>query len=344
LLYEIWLTLLPHLSRISTVDTFVDRSKSMQHLACNRWLGLAAACLMMTMGGTLYGFAAVSHNLKILMDYSQYEINFVGTMGTVGSLLGIFPGIFYDYFGARPTCIIASILVFTGYFLTYLSLQHTIYSTYWLLGIYFVLVGLGASAGYTAALSTNIKNFNRKHRGKIVGILTSLFAISSAMYSTIYKYAFKQNLLPYLLFLAIASGSVPAIGFIFLNVVERKKKITVEDDEFTFTNTAPRTSFEGTDAEGAVQDAAEDEEEKLYLFANSPSRVSGQSIKTDYDSEISELLKEGVKQSEPPVIHEYNPLQLLISLDFWLLFVALFSGFGSALMITNVSFAHMLFC
>jgi MFS family permease len=247
-------------------------------------------------------------------------------MAAVGSALGIFPGLFYDYFGARLTCLVAATFAFTGYFLTYLSLKHTIFTTYWLVGIYFTIIGIGASAGYTAALSTNVKNYNRKHRGKIVGVLTSLFALSSALFSLIYKYVYQQKLIDYLLFLSIAAGAVPLVGFVFLNTVERRKKVVVDSDEYSYDK---KLSDEGTEVY--------EEDENLYLFAqNSNNRMSNQLIKTDYDSEISELLNEGVKQSAPPLRNEYNPIQMLTSIDFWLLFIGLFSSFGSGLMIMNV--------
>jgi hypothetical protein len=102
-----------------------------------------------------------------------------------------------------------------------------------------LVVGNGCSGAYLATLSTNIKNFDQKHRGKVVGSLLALYGISSAIFSATYTYILHQNLQMFLLFCAIATGSIPLLGVVFMNVVpppDEKKKvifgsIQTEDEE-----------------------------------------------------------------------------------------------------------------
>lgn len=150
--------------------------------------------------------------------------------------LGIFPALFYDRFGPRLTCLISAVMLFIGYFFTYLTVNGTIASPAWLVAIYFLINGTASSAGYTASLGTNVKNFGKKQKGKIVGLLTSLYGISGAIFSAFYKQVFHQDIVPYMLFLAVVSGSVPIIGIAFLNqnpvenVIKATQETLVEDE------------------------------------------------------------------------------------------------------------------
>ena len=168
------------------------------------------------------------------MNYEQYQINFVGTMGNLGASAGFVPSIFHDIFGARPTQLLCGLFLFSGWFLVYLSITKTIQSTYLSIAFYFFLLGQGCSGAFTTSVSTNIKNFTISHRGKVVGSHAACLGLSGAMFTAIYKIVFRQKFHPYLLFLAIFCGSVPfVIGTAFENVVPKKKKsleeVTVDD-------------------------------------------------------------------------------------------------------------------
>lgn len=61
-----------------------------------------------------------------------------------------------------------------------------------------------------------MKNFGKAQKGKIVGLLTSLYGISGAMFSAFYKQVFHQEVVPYFLFLAIVSGTVRYLSTILI--------------------------------------------------------------------------------------------------------------------------------
>jgi hypothetical protein len=165
-------------------------------------------------------------------------------------------------------------------------------------------MGNGSSGSYTAALSTNIKNFAPIHRGKVVGVLAAVFGISSAVFSSIYRYIFMGDLVHFILFMAIATGAVPLlIGFVFINVV--KPKPVVEE---------------------AATVVVVEETQSLYGTYDTP-KLEG----------VEDVIVNEVKPQEV-VPKQYHPGQMIITIDFWLFATSLFAGIGSGLVVINSMF------
>ncbi|KAL0479682.1 transporter mch1 [Acrasis kona] len=293
----------------------------------HKWLGLIFGCIMMLVAGNLiYGFSVISSEVKTLMGYDQFQSNFVGVMGNLGSALGILAGLFQDYFGPKKTCFVSCIATSTGYVLAYLSFKHIIPSTYWLVSVYLVIVAIGASASSAAVLSTNIINFDVKHRGKLVGLLTSIFALSGVFFSLFYRYVFRQDLFTYLLFVTITSGATPTLGILFLKQDESRivKNKPEEEDKFH----DPFDDFLKQEAE----------EEIMYLFPNQKTKkINSENVDEQPVVDATPGTEAGEVFDEPQKKIEYNysPLQMIVSLDFWLLSNSIIIGIGSAFMILN---------
>jgi hypothetical protein len=77
-------------------------------------------------------------------------------------------------------------------------------------------VGMGSTAGYYAALNTNMRNFSLNNKGKVTGILSAAYGLSAAMVTQVYKSFFSGRLTDFLLFCAIFLGSLPLTALIFL--------------------------------------------------------------------------------------------------------------------------------
>lgn len=84
------------------------------------------------------------------------------------------PGIFYDYYGAKATSFIGSLLMFTGYFVVWLFTAYEKGSAI-ALAIFFGIMGLGSSACFIVALTTNLHNFPVHQSGTVVGVLYFFF-------------------------------------------------------------------------------------------------------------------------------------------------------------------------
>ena len=163
-------------------------------------------------------------------------------------------------------------------------------------------MGQGSAGGYLASMSTNLKNFSETNRGLVVGILASCFGLSGFVFSSTYSYIFHQKLEDYLLFTSIIGTVVIASGAIFMNANTKKPEPKKEEPQVDNTQEEANPLNEGKE-EGVVE-----EEKKVYadISAN--------------------------KKLDPPSV---NPLRMLISLDFYLIFVAYFLGAGCGLVIIN---------
>lgn len=261
----------------------------------NRWLSLIAGLAMMAISGTMYLFPAFAPSLKSHMNYDQSQINFIGTMANVGSLAALFPGIYYKVCGPRLTCLLATAMLFGGYFASYLMVRHIVpTSNYIVMGLFFFLMGNGSSASYTAAMTTNLGNYSQQSRGLVVGTLSSFYGLSSAIFSFCYTVFFRKRLEPTILFLAVTTGGIPLIATLF-------------------TNHNP-PAVESTPS-------ANLDEERLKLNPSDEENVTVTEAK-------NELTHEQVFQN-------VNSLQMLLHIDFWLVFVLFFAGVGCGTTMLN---------
>jgi len=80
-----------------------------------------------------------------MIEFNNFrtQINLIGTLTNLGTYLGAGPALFQDFFGPRPTCVLASFLMFSGCFMAYLGIAQYIYVPYWLIGLFFCIMGNG---------------------------------------------------------------------------------------------------------------------------------------------------------------------------------------------------------
>lgn len=221
----------------------------------NRWFTYIFGLLICSCSGVSYMFGGISPSIKENMGYSQYEINMVGTMANLGGNLAIVGSLFYNFAGTRPSCLFSGISIFVGYFLVYAGSMKWIWVNYIAMGFFFMVMQNGTATAYTTALSTNILNFSHKRRGIVVGSMASLLAISSAIFTTIFSLFFSDDINGFMLFMAIAAGSIPTISTIFMNVVPREEK------QHSMDSTTLAVEDGGVKGEGAVEDSSSEVEE-----------------------------------------------------------------------------------
>lgn len=100
--------------------------------------------------GTVYAFGVYSDQIKDNLNYTQHEIQSVGSAANIGCGGGrwvaairltracgrlyaaLFGGLVYDAFGPAPTMAGGILLVFAGYLLVYLAATETIMHPPWL--------------------------------------------------------------------------------------------------------------------------------------------------------------------------------------------------------------------
>ncbi|KAL9642175.1 hypothetical protein ABK040_007179 [Willaertia magna] len=331
----------------------------------NVYLSFFFGVFLMFLSGTHYAFSSISPTIKSELNLSQIEVNLIGTFGNIGTYFALPISFLNDIFGSKITLFMSSILLFSGYFLFYLVYNEIIprlensLSMVVLLCFFMVLMGQGSAGVYAAVATTNIKNFSLKHRGKVIGILGSGVALSSALFSMLYSSFFDGALEGYLLFTSILTGScVLILGLLFVNQIKQSTTTTnnnnnnKKDDEASVNESINQIKIEES-MENEVDEFVHpvDEEEDIVDEVAMIDKVSNVSS-DDNENETRSLLVEEQRISSsyttfhnPKMNHiykiantplkDYNPIQLLLSLDFYILFFIYFAGMGSGLVIIN---------
>ncbi|CAJ0900617.1 3385_t:CDS:2 [Entrophospora sp. SA101] len=181
--------------------TKLDNQQTLISITTKLILSYVAALLIASVCGTQYLFSSYSTALADKLGYSSIEINTIGSFANYGVYLSMpVNGYIMDSYGPRKTTLVASILVFFGYFslaMTYAGYFRV--HSFMLCAIYLFLAGAASSAAFGAPLA--------------------LFGLSAFTFAQIDNLIFKDNVYDLLLFLSITTGSVLFVGGWFLNVI-----------------------------------------------------------------------------------------------------------------------------
>lgn len=181
-------------------------------LVASRWAVIAASLCLQICGGAMYAFPVYSEQLRITLNYAQWQVSSLALASNIGNFCNIPSGIVLDRFGVRVTVLCGIVVNFLGYFLLYLVATETIAAPYTVVFGISVLWGNGSGWFDTAVMGVNMSNFPEQ-RGIVVGLLKSFFGLSSAMLSLLYFAFFNalgapQNADNFILFLAVGLSSI----------------------------------------------------------------------------------------------------------------------------------------
>jgi MFS family permease len=209
-------------------------------------VGMLHGLVMMAVAGTLYCFSVYSESFKLRNGYTQAQVNLIIGIGNIGVCIGSPAGFVFDKFGPRITSFVATVLTLIGYMLLWASLSHHITTHYIFMCFVYFLIGQGNIFTYMPALLTQVKNFSPKHRGKVVGLIDSMYGLSSGIFAAIYSVTYgrsskpeEQDLPGFTIFLAITLTVVNVLGILLLRIVDHEQPTETNIDEEKSINAEP---------------------------------------------------------------------------------------------------------
>eukprot|EP01135_Chromosphaera_perkinsii_P005664 Nk52_evm1s357 gene=Nk52_evmTU1s357 len=318
-----------------------------------RFVTLGMGVTFMLCTGTIYIFSVYTPEIRRILGYRQVDITMVETLGHVGLYCGFTNGWLYDRYGVKPTCITAGIILFCAYLTVFVSCtpgllwSHTPVAV---MGATFFMIGQGIHTMFTAAMLTNVKNFENKYRGKITGMLGGFIGLSGVLFTAIYS-AF-SDVREFLLFMAFTLCAISFSGAIFIKqigpgpIFQSKSDQAIAMHEFSSIS----TEFPLNDEEGHEEDSeallskksgdvylrGEDEANSSMLVTNASlsrrhSALSGKSI-CSAGSATGQEITPVLDYSQHIDIYGW---ELLTSFSYWLLFITLAIEDGVAVMYVN---------
>ncbi|CAH1782575.1 unnamed protein product, partial [Owenia fusiformis] len=136
----------------------------------------------------------------------------------------------FDRFGPRVTCTVSLIITTMGFLLMWSATTFRIFfsSKSWLVCIFYFLTGFGPTFIALASMAVNCKNFDKKHLGKVLGLLNAIFGLTPAVIIPIYQGLFvqghiedaaNQKLGEFMLMLTVLSACICIFGVVMLKPV-----------------------------------------------------------------------------------------------------------------------------
>jgi hypothetical protein len=154
----------------------------------NRWVGLAAAVYAEACGGLAYTFAVYSDHLKETLDYSQTQIDALGSSKDFGGNTGVVSGLMYNMFPPWVSVLIGGSCNLLGYLALWMTSIQWIAPPYWLVCLSIMVGANGETWVGTAVMVTSMQTFPTE-RGVVIGLLKAYIGISGAMFARV-----RQNL------------------------------------------------------------------------------------------------------------------------------------------------------
>lgn len=116
--------------------------------------------------GSGYAFSVYSPQVKAALNLSESDIQTVGTVGNVGSYIGILPGLVYDAAGPQVTAGVGAALSCLGYVLMWRALAGSLPATRSMLSLYSFIwaqggVWMDVAGAWRASVCTRVRVHSR---------------------------------------------------------------------------------------------------------------------------------------------------------------------------------------
>ncbi|GAQ89948.1 Nodulin-like [Klebsormidium nitens] len=159
--------------------------KDQPSLLENEWVGLAAGIYAEACSGLSYCFAVYSEHLKETLNWSQTQIDGLGSSKDFGGGYGVPAGLLYNFYPPWVSVLIGASFNLAGYLGIWLTSLKLIAPPYWLVCAFMVIGSNGEPWVSTPVMVTNMQTFPTE-RGHVVGLLKAYLGLSAAMFARIY--------------------------------------------------------------------------------------------------------------------------------------------------------------
>ncbi|KAI5388030.1 protein NUCLEAR FUSION DEFECTIVE 4 [Lathyrus oleraceus] len=338
-----------------------------------KWLGFVAAVWIQAISGNNYTFSNYSDALKSLMHLTQLQLNNLSVAKDVGKAFGLLAGLASDRLPTWAILLIGSFEGLIGYGVQWLVVGQIIQPLpYWQMCVFLCMGGNSTTWMNTAVLVTCIRNF-RRNRGPVSGILKGYVGLSTAIFTNLCSAIFAEDPAFFLLTLALVPFIVCLTGVFFLREIPVAKTTTAEEDSeeskyFGILNAVavvlavyllaygfvPNVNtlvsrvfiaillvllasplgipvyayFKGRNS-GRVGGDIEGNRIREPLIQNGDQESEAVSVET-VETEAVVVVK-----GQPAVGEEHTIMEVMKSLDFWILFVSFLCGVGTGLAVMN---------
>ncbi|CAM6108477.1 unnamed protein product [Calypogeia fissa] len=155
-------------------------------VAKSRYLVIAAAILIECCGGVTFGFSIYSQTIKDTFHYNQKQLDTLAAWKVLGGNVGVLSGLVFDWSSPQATLSIGVVQIGLSYLAMWLSVTGRIaVPAFWQMCLYLCFAANGQTFFNTACLATCVQNFPR-NRGVVIGLTKGFVGLSGALLAPVY--------------------------------------------------------------------------------------------------------------------------------------------------------------
>eukprot|EP00752_Nemacystus_decipiens_P011283 g10026.t1 len=189
----------------------------------SRWSVLSAAVVVNVFSVYSYAFGLFSNTLKDSLYFSQSSVDLIASLGEAGQWSTFIVGLILERRSPRQVYAIGSLASAVGLGYVSLAIGKIVPANPASVGAFFYLANFGSSCFAQTGTSIVLRSFPAADRGKVSGMIKSIFGLSSAVLSVLYAGLFGgSGVGRFLLLLSVGVPLLGALSSIPMNVVPAK--------------------------------------------------------------------------------------------------------------------------
>ncbi|KAF0698973.1 Aste57867_10424 [Aphanomyces stellatus] len=191
---------------------------------------VAVGAVMLLSMGSAYVISSWNNQMKDMLHMTQTDITAVSSCFTFGQFNLLWPGMFYDRFGARWSALASATLLGVFYW-TASALTAAPDAPHWYMAACFAVIGLAHAFPTITGIAANEGLYGEAHRGKIMGLMASSYSGGGALFALLYHVWFDQRVGAYFHFMGWEMLLVCLAGVVLLKHTSNTGNVDYSQDE-----------------------------------------------------------------------------------------------------------------